>query len=159
MGEGELLLDDIGNGQTDADVPFADQGVGWELFGIENLPANYAVTDVWRTAVTVKMRRLDAADADIVKEGGLFDELQLRRSQLKCRSNSDRFGGDQPAMFDHDGKAGPILDEIFFQERWCIHLFTSGQFAAIMIRTACACQIHLQTDLQWADQPLPGNVK
>ena len=96
-GEWEVLGSDVVDGQSDADVAFADQRMAVEPFGFEDGAAVDAVGDVGGDPEASDARRVGHADADVVEHGSLLDEREID-SAIKAAADLKGLLGDAAAV-------------------------------------------------------------
>ena len=129
----QVLGDDVVNCQADADMPLADQGMPGEPFSLKDLPADDAVTDVRLRAMAAEPGGGSAADADVMEQCGLLDELPVDVPPPKRVGNPEGLGGHEPAVVEDDIKR-TLIGEVFFQQFDSFHRFTFHCFAGTINR-------------------------
>lgn len=76
-GQGQLLRDDVVEGESCAGVSLAHACMPWVSFLAKEQGADAAVTDVWLCAVAADAWCVAAEYADVMEHGGLFHELAV----------------------------------------------------------------------------------
>ena len=75
--QGEVLREDVGEGEARAGVPLGHARMAREAFGAQDVGAGYAVLDVGAGTMAMNVGRIGLQYAYIVEHGGLVDELAI----------------------------------------------------------------------------------